>query len=136
MTNEGSNYASWVQAIQFDWVGGEPDRSRRDRVMESLSEAYLEHAPLDGYSLAPQLRDKPVLVLHGSTDKAVPAAYGDQLWERLGEPERWVFPVGHEILFVTLNAQTARIMRWLDEHLPERVADDSPARDLAPAALP
>lgn len=136
MTNEGSNYASWVQAIQFDWVGDEPHRTERERIMERLSEAYLEQAPLDAYNLAPQLRDKPVLMLHGSTDRAVPAAYGEQLWERLGQPERWVFPVGHELLFITLNAQTARIMRWLEEHLQPTTTDDALAPDNLPAAHP
>ena len=115
LTNEHSNYASWVQALQFDWGGTEPAAAERAQIMERLGQRYLDAAPLDAYHLAPLLRDKPVLVLHGKTDKAVPAVYGDQLWERLGEPERWVFPVGHEILFITLNAQTARILRWLDE---------------------
>jgi hypothetical protein len=115
LTNENSNYASWVQALQFDWGDTEPTPAERAAIMDRLGQRYLDHAPLDAYSLAPLLQDKPVLMLHGKTDKAVPAVYGDELWERLGEPERWVFPVGHEILFITLNAQTARILRWLDE---------------------
>ncbi len=128
MTNEESNYASWVKAIQFDWGNDIPDRAEREEFMAALNEAYLEHAHLDAYNLAPQMRDKKILMLHGSTDKAVPAQYGDQLWSRLGEPERWVFPVGHELLFITLNAQTVRVMRWLDEHLvePDHSVDSEP----------
>ncbi len=117
LTNEHSNYASWVQALQFDWGDTEPTPGERAAIMDKLGQRYLEYAPLDGYHLAPLLQDKPVLMLHGRTDRAVPAEYGDELWERLGEPERWVFPVGHEILFITLNAQTARVLRWLDEAL-------------------
>lgn len=117
LTNEYSNYASWVQALQYDWGPTEPSTVERRAIMAKLSDAYLPQAPLDAYNLARLLRDKPVLMLHGKTDKAVPAEYGDQLWERLGKPERWIFPVGHEILFVTLNAQTGRILRWVDEHL-------------------
>lgn len=126
LTNENSNYASWVQALQYEWGQKEPKADERREIMGKLSEQYLERSPLDGYHLARLLRDKPVLMLHGRTDRAVPAEFGDQLWERLGKPERWVFPVGHEILFVTLNAQTARMLGWIDEHVgPDTAAEAS-----------
>jgi pimeloyl-ACP methyl ester carboxylesterase len=125
LTNEYSNYADWVQAIQYDWGEREPTRAERRDIMEKLSKEYLAQAPLDGYQLARLLRDRPVLMLHGKVDRAVPAQYGEELWERLGKPERWVFPVGHELLFLTLNAQTARILDWVDRQVETGAAADA-----------
>lgn len=138
LTNEYSNYASWVQALHFDFGDNEPVGPARRDLMDRLGAAYLEQSPLDAYHLARLLRDKPVLMLHGANDRAVPAASGEQLWERLGKPERWVFPVGHELLFLTLNAQTGRVLRWLDEHIGSdaAAAASAPTEDAAPAVAP
>lgn len=115
LINDESNYAPWVEAMHFDY--GQPrltSRAQRE-IFDQVAARYLDVAPLDGYHLAGQMRGKPMLMLHGSADRAVPAKYGDELWERLGKPERWVYPAGHELLFITLNAQTPRVLRWLDE---------------------
>ncbi|MCL4220217.1 MAG: hypothetical protein KJZ65_02485 [Phycisphaerales bacterium] len=129
MINEESNYAGWVQAIRLDW--GVPfDRlADGDKHLAELSNAYMERAPLDGYHLAALVRGKPVLVLQGSADKAVPSRFGDQLWERLGQPERWMFAAGHELLFLTLNNYTPSILKWLDEHLGTGKAATGEARE-------
>ncbi|MCE7969919.1 MAG: hypothetical protein DYG94_14400 [Leptolyngbya sp. PLA3] len=126
MVNEESNYAGWVQAINLDW--GVPfDRlADGDKHLADLSNAYMERAPLDAYHLAALVRGKPVLVLQASADKAVPSRFGDQLWERLGQPERWKFAAGHELLFLTLNNFTPSILKWLDEHVG---AESAPAAD-------
>jgi len=117
LINEYSNYSSWVRAIMLDFQGPAPRGEERAQLMAELSNRYLEHAPLDGFHLAAMLHDKPVLMLQGSNDQAVPSRYGDQLWERLGKPERWMFQAGHELLFLTLNGYTPQILRWLDEHV-------------------
>jgi fermentation-respiration switch protein FrsA (DUF1100 family) len=75
--------------------------------------AYLAAAPLDGYHTAKVLRDKPVLMLHGALDRAVPAVLGDLLWERLGRPERESMQVGHEMLFLSVAEKLTEISAWL-----------------------
>ncbi|GAB4385312.1 MAG: hypothetical protein Kow0022_10730 [Phycisphaerales bacterium] len=117
LINEESNYAGWIKAIDFDWKGAELSADEKTRVMKDLAEKYLARCPLDGYHLAPQMRQTPVLVLQGSNDRAVPAKYGDLLWERLGKPERWLYRAGHEWIFLTLNSVTPQILKWLDERL-------------------
>jgi pimeloyl-ACP methyl ester carboxylesterase len=120
MINQESNYSPWVEAMTFEY--GEPRLDARDQkaLFEAMSSRYLDHAPLDGHRLAERARGKPILMLHGASDRAVPARFGTELWERLDKPERWVYPVGHELLFVTLNAQTPRVLRWLNEQDLER----------------
>jgi fermentation-respiration switch protein FrsA (DUF1100 family) len=118
-----SSYASWIDAIDIDWTPGDvSDDAERQPVPPGrgarLSEAYLAAAPLDGYHTAPLLSGKPVLMVHGGADRAVPAASGDLLWERAGRPERWILPVGHELLFISLPTQVSRIISWLDRQVP------------------
>lgn len=116
LINEGSNYASWVQAMDLDWGEANLTGTEEREALAKLSREYLARAPLDGYHVAELLKDKPVLVLQGSSDKAVPSHFGDVLWEKLGKPDRWVFPAGHELLFLTLNNMTPNMLRWIDEH--------------------
>jgi len=112
--NMQSNYANWIDSVELDWTDGSPSIADRD----DLIEAYLTHGLLDGAHTAPLLQTKPVLVLHAARDKAVPAASGEELWRLLGEPERWVFPVGHELIFGALPLQLNRLVAWLSEHIP------------------
>lgn len=115
----GSNYSRWVDAIAFDWEPDDPDTLGvpTDLALTALEIKYLDRARLDSYWLAPLMRDMPVLMLHGSKDKAVPAARGDELWRQLGRPERWVMPVGHEVLFLGLPLQAGRIESWITDQL-------------------
>lgn len=115
LINDESNYAGWIEAIDLDWQDAKLSANEKSRVMAELGEKYLARCPLDGYHLAEQMRETPVLVLQGSNDKAVPSKYGDLLWERLGKPERWMFQAGHEWIFLTLNNFTPQILKWLDE---------------------
>jgi alpha-beta hydrolase superfamily lysophospholipase len=108
-----SNYASWIDALRFRRPGG---AILSDGCSSKLCSAYRRCAALDSYYTAAALRGKPTLMLHGTADRAVPAALGDLLWERAGRPERWSFDVGHELLFLGLPMQLDRIGRWLDEH--------------------
>mgnify|MGYP005725101679 CR=1 FL=1 len=58
-------------------------------------------------------------MVHGSTDTAVPADTGELLWERLGKGERWVMPVGHELVFAALPVRMVAILDWLEEKTAE-----------------
>gem|GEM_PF-3415163 len=111
-----SNYRLWVDSVRFRWLGtggGAPAAGLKDE----LDRLYLEAAPLDSARTAAVARRVPALMIHGASDQAVPAALGDLLWEKLGQPERRVYPVGHEVLFVTLPAQFPGILDWLDATL-------------------
>lgn len=116
-----SNYADWIDAVRVTWKG-EPTAADR----AGFTEAYLESAALDSYHTALAMRDIPALMLHGMGDRAVPAATGDLLWRRLGEPERWTVPAGHEVLFLAyLPSRAADVLDWI-EHAVTPSAAPSP----------
>jgi pimeloyl-ACP methyl ester carboxylesterase len=123
-----SNYKSWIDAILVDF---DPSSDKLGQpapgVLDTLASLYLEHAKLDAYHSAPLLRENqlPTLVLHAKSDKAVPASSGDLLYERLGRPERWAYPFGHEIIFATLPTQIPKIETWVREQL-------NPASEIEP----
>jgi predicted esterase len=125
-----SNYADMIGATALRYR----DRALTDDEHRRLDELYLQHAPLDPFHTAKALHGKHVLMLHGAGDRAVPADLGDVLWERLGRPERWSFPVGHELLFMGLPSQFPRILDWLDAALPPPGAPPGSAAPPAPAA--
>lgn len=131
LINEGSNYASWVQAMNLDWGDAHLNSTEKREKLAKLSQEYLARAPLDGYHVAELMKDKPVLVLQGSSDKAVPSHFGDVLWEKLGKPDRWLFPAGHELLFLTLNNMTPNMLKWMDEHTGPDAAGRSDAQSEA-----
>lgn len=109
-----SNYTNWVDAVRFEFVG----EAKNDATRKALVEAYHKYAPLDTMETSRVLRGKPVLMLHGASDNAVPAAMGDEMWRLAGMPERWVFNTGHELLFMQLPFHMVRLMDWLDTHTP------------------
>ncbi len=110
-----SDYADLLDAVRVTWTDGEPS----DEELAKLDELYLRFAALDAHTLAPMVGKVPVLVIHGSADRAVPAEAGDLLWERLGKPERWATPVGHELLFVRTLLQIPQVIAWLNDRTAE-----------------
>lgn len=111
LINERSNYRRTADAIRIEWVGGEPGEEARKR----FTEAYMKRARLDPYHTAAALKGKPVLLFYGSLDRAVQAALGDLLWERLGRPRRDVVPYGHEFLFGLVPSKLDEFSAWLIE---------------------
>jgi len=110
--NFESNYADFIDAIKVHFTPREPTGDD----LAAFARAYLAHAPLDSYNTAPVVAAVPTLMIHGSGDRAVPAYLGDELWERLGRPERRVVPLGHELLFLTLGTQMDAIVEFLERH--------------------
>ncbi|MGD9688172.1 MAG: alpha/beta hydrolase family protein [Phycisphaerales bacterium] len=124
-----SNYSEWIDALRFRRPGGAPLTSAQ---RGQLVRAYRRAAPLDSLYTAASLRGKPVLMLHGTQDRAVPAHLGDELWEVAGRPERWTFDAGHEFLFFWLPRHTSRLADWVDQHAgPGREAGSTPAESAA-----
>ncbi|MDF1810325.1 MAG: alpha/beta hydrolase [Phycisphaerales bacterium] len=121
-----SNYKSWIDAIVFDF---DPDSDKSGRIddqnLELFSQDYLRHSKLDAYYTATEMSDIPVLVLHASLDQAVPADSGQLLYKQLGEPERWSYPLGHELIFAGLPTQVTRIDRWITKNLNASMKTDT-----------
>lgn len=125
-----SNYKKWIDALVFDFKAGTQEvRLNTDlgkptkEQLATLSSVYLEHSKLDAYHTAKELGDIPVLMLHATLDQAVPASSGQLLYERLGEPDRWSYPLGHELIFAGLPTQVTRIDRWITKHIIEPAGD-------------
>ncbi len=85
--------------------------------VDALPGAYLSASRYDPYHTAPLLRSVPTLMIHGSLDQIVPAAYGRELHERLGRPEKWSYPLGHALLFWWLPTQAGRIADWIEREV-------------------
>lgn len=123
-----SNYSGWIDAVSVSFAADDAKKAG-----EALRKAYLEAAPLDSTFCAECLRGKKLLVIHGDSDQAVPAVYGQRLWKTLGEPERWVISGGHEVLFLLLPFQLEKIGKWLDEQFAA-VQPSPPSAPPAPGA--
>lgn len=126
--NQRSNYRELIKAVKETWA----DKPTPE-TLAALDEAYLKNAPLDSYHTAAALKGKPVLIIQGTADKAVPAPLGDLLWERLGKPERWLAEgATHESLFMNLpRDHFPRMMEWLNGMVPPPAAEQA-----APKAEP
>lgn len=90
---------------------GSPLTTSQRRELYSM---YLRSSRFDPYHTAAHLHHLPVLVLDAMFDRMVPASTGRALYERLGRPERWSYPVGHAGLFWLLPSQRGRIADWIE----------------------
>ena len=86
--------------------------SRRER--GQLAQHVLPLSKLDPYHTAESLHGVPTLMLQASLDRIVSASSGRLLYEALGRPERWSYPLGHIGLFAVLPAQAGRIADWVE----------------------
>lgn len=121
-----SNYADWIDAVRVKWFtspAAGPDAHAANMVptapakrVRELLALYRAAAPLDSANLAGTLKSVPWLLLHGASDKAVPAETGDELWEMLGKPERIIIKGGHEWVFLTLASKFNAITEWVNRH--------------------
>lgn len=114
-----SNYRDWIDALVIDFDPTDPATIGMPTAeqLDALSDKYLARSRLDAYHTATEMSGIPVLMLQGNSDKAVPTATGNTLYQRLSKPERWTYPVGHELIFMGLPTQIPRIDRWLTEHV-------------------
>ena len=90
------------------------------KALTRLKELALERSRIDPLKLAPTLPHIPTLMLTGEVDRIVPAHTGDLLYNALGRPERWRYPVGHIILFLGLPLQADRIVDWMDHEVQRK----------------
>ena len=114
-----SNYKDWIDAFVFDF---EPDSistqgNPTPEQLKELSSIYLGESKLDAFHTATEMHDVPVLMLHATADNAVPSSTGELLYQQLGKPERWTYPVGHELIFAALPTQVSRIDKWITAHV-------------------
>jgi fermentation-respiration switch protein FrsA (DUF1100 family) len=83
-------------------------------MVDALSEAYLRYSRYDAYHTAPLLEGVPVLVVDAGWDTWVPSRFGEQLYQRLGRPERLHMRLGgHGMLFYFLPGQAKWIEQWM-----------------------
>jgi hypothetical protein len=113
--SEQSNYAGFLGGLQLGWLGEPVNLLRRDDIVT----AYRAIPSQDPFHQAPAVRINRMLMIQGSTDQAVPAALGEILWQRLGQPERWLAPAGHEVLFFGyLPMRSPDLLNWIGKSLP------------------
>jgi predicted esterase len=120
LMTQTSKYNQWIGAVSASWRGAEGTPT--DDQKRALDEAYLRASRLDSYHTAQALANKPVLVMLGDMDQAVPAPLGELLATRLERAGANVTvqrePMGHEALFMTLPKRFDAIHAWLDRLFP------------------
>ena len=57
-------------------------------------------------------------MVHGETDRAVPASCGEELWRLMGRPERWLINGGHEWVFLSMPYHLNKMIEWMDANIP------------------
>lgn len=90
-------------------------RVRRKAALTQLQTLALNRSRLDPLRLAPIMKQTPTLMMTAESDRIVPAATGELLYDALGRPERWRYPMGHIMLFLSLPYQADRVADWLDQ---------------------
>ena len=81
-----------------------------------LKQLALQKSRLEPLHHIPSLRSIPTLMLSAESDRIMPAHTGEQLYESLRQPERWSYPTGHIVLFLSLPFQANRVVDWMELH--------------------
>ncbi len=122
-----SNYANMIDAVRVKWTGAAAPKTPPPandppavpapsaKRLDELAALYRAAAPLDSSNLVGALKTVPWLLIHGTSDKAVPASTGEELWELLGKPERIVIKGGHEWVFFSLSGKFDAIADWVNK---------------------
>ena len=137
-----SNYINMIDAVRVRWTTATPVKAPADgspppiptpspKRLDELGAIYRAAAPLDSSNLVGMLKSIPWLIIHGSSDKAVPASTGEELWEKLGKPERIVIKGGHEWVFFTLSGRFDAIAEWLNKRATNPAPVSAPAGQAA-----
>ncbi len=111
-----SSYRGDASSVDVRVKGAEGPAGEADPAIDwrRFDQLYLASSPLDPFHCARLMQGKRVLMLHGQADTAVPANLGDVLWERLGRPERWEYPTGHEGLIIEMVPRDMeKLIAWL-----------------------
>lgn len=90
-------------------IGPRPDEAAK----ETFRRAYRASVRLDDPELTRWFADRPILLLEGGFDTAIPPTARATMDDRLGRPERWWYPTGHYGLFVFLPGEGDAIVRWI-----------------------
>ena len=90
-------------------LGGRPDQT----ASEAFRRAYRDSVRLDDPELAKWFARRPILLLEGGFDTAIPATARATMDDRLGHPERWWYPTGHYGLFLLLPGEGDAIVAWI-----------------------
>ncbi|MBU6413069.1 MAG: hypothetical protein KGS45_06310 [Planctomycetes bacterium] len=131
LTLSRSNYNDFIGAVHTRWLPESVNNPAGSPARQAFDQAYLSHARLDPYHTIAALKSKPVLMIQGALDRAVPSSLCDVLWSRLGEPQapsaRWKTPLSHETLFLTLPARFGEMTSWIDGVIARPQGQPSPA---------
>jgi len=112
-----SSYRDWIDSVNIEFTPRAPANAE----LAKIDAQYLDVSTLDSAHTASAMAGIPTLMVHGSTDTAVPSDTGDLLWEKLGRGERWVLPVGHELVFAAMPLRMVAMLDWLESKTSEPI---------------
>ncbi len=72
--------------------------------------------------LAPHLKKQntEILFLNGTLDRILPPEEIEEIHQALGQPERWTYPLGHQLIALNLITQVNRLHQWMLRPLTKR----------------
>ncbi|MDF1752360.1 MAG: hypothetical protein P1U89_06285 [Verrucomicrobiales bacterium] len=100
---------------------GDEGRPLTEDELTRFETLAFEQMTLDPARLAPAFDKTPTLLLLGTLDAIVPAENGVLLCEKLLRPEVWHFPVGHNLLMISLPSHSGKIRKWINTKFPPKV---------------
>lgn len=108
-------HESDATASDFDlrWT----DAGLTNQEWETLDALTQQRSRLDPLVAARFLGGVPVLLIHATLDGIVPSGAGDRLYEALGHPERWSYPLGHIAIFAIFPLQIEIVADWLESKI-------------------
>lgn len=91
----------------------------RDEMEDRLKPIY---GPMDPTNYPDRVDPSQVLMIDAGKDECVPKSCRDDLWEVMGQPERWIINANHRHAFYTmtplnLNWMQKKIWKFCKEHL-------------------
>jgi hypothetical protein len=84
---------------------------------DAFASSYHRTVRLDSAAIVEWFGRRPILLLEGGYDTAIPSSSRSLLDRRLRHPERWWYPVGHYGLFVILPREGDAIVDWIRRSL-------------------
>ncbi|MDE0859077.1 MAG: hypothetical protein OSA93_02875 [Akkermansiaceae bacterium] len=101
----------------IEWVRSHAPKSVSRIPSEKEYRQYFRKASrlteLHSGRIASHLSDERLLFIHGTLDCIIPADHFTELYQALGYPERWTYPLGHHLVALQLLADVPKLDAWL-----------------------
>jgi hypothetical protein len=103
------DWIEWVRSHSPKSVSRIPSEREYRQFFQDASRLTTLHSG----RIASHLSDERLLFIHGTLDRIIPADHFVELYQALGYPERWTYPLGHHLVALQLLADVPKLDDWL-----------------------